>query len=376
MTIEATILKASNNVRHGGMFENHEHTINIHIKDCGAEPILTAAYLVQEYLADTTKSSGPLAVVGTAFKTKGDSGWGNYLPNTEFGEWRVRNVNVVPHGQDNNAWQVTISQTNMGMMYNTADTPALYGVPSITVNNVARTRNVNAWRSSPEMWTESIGCTYDAGESTNGWGAIFTNPSSDWAFCNTERDIDGTPIDINGGNAVSFNVSQEQITIEFITRSPYVDAENNTKNDVQWTNKFWLNNLINTRNAENWFGYDKGYLLVLDIAVQPLHHEFKRITMTLLYDEWKHASQRPWVTKTGIVAATNTCSTDPPEEGQPLINLTASVVGWIQPYQKLGSFGTDPQEALFPTYVFDDAWLKLAGANSTTYAPATEEDCA
>ena len=377
MSIETTILKASNNLQQGGMFESHTQTIELFIRDCQASPTITSAFLVQEFLADITKSYGVLAVAGTAFKTSNDSGWDNYLPNTEFGEWRVRNVNVRPD-QDKNAFRVTVTQTNMGMMYSTAETPTFIGSPSVSVNRVSRTRNVNAWRADPEMWPEELGLFKDPGEGTKGWGAILNNCSTDWAFCSTGRDIEGTSIDINGGQATQFNIGQEQITIEFLARSPYVDALDETKNDAQWTYLYWLQNLLNTRNAEEWFGFAPGYLLVVDIAIQPMHHEFKRVTMTLLYDKWKHASQRPWVTKTGIVAYTNSCpaTIDPPDPdiGDPLVNLTASVVGWLQPYQTLGSFGTDPEE-LFPQFVFQDAWLKLGGNTATNYTPAVEGNC-
>ena len=377
MTIEITILKGSNNLQQGGLFENHTQTIELFIRDCQAVPTITSAFLVQEFLADTTKSYGVLAVAGTAFKTKGDGSWDNYLPNTEFGEWRVRNVSIKP-GQDKNAFRVTVTQTNMGMMYTTAETPSFLGAPSISVNRVSRTRNVNAWRSDPELYTESLGLFSDAGSPEDGWGAILNNCSSDWAFCSTGRDIEGTSIDINGGTPTQFNIGQEQITIEFLARSPYVDALDETKNDAQWTNLYWLQNLLNTRNAEAWFGFDPGYLLVTDVAIQPMHHEFKRVTLTLIYDKWKHASQRPWVTKTGIVAYTNNCPTevDPgdSEAGSPIVNLTASSVGWLQPHQKLGSFGTNPEE-LFPQFVFADAWLKLAGSNGSAYTAAVEGTC-
>ena len=356
MSIETTILKASNNLQQGGMFESHTQTIELFIRDCQASPTITSAFLVQEFLADTDKGYGVLAVAGTAFKTSDDSGWVNFLPNTEFGEWRVRSVVVAPD-QDKNAFRVTVTQTNMGMMYSTADTPALLGSPSVSVNRVSRTRSINAWRSNPDMWPEQVGGYVDEGSDSNGWGAIYSNCRYDWSLCNTTRDISGVAIDINGGNAVQANVGQEQITIEFLARSPYVDALDETRNDEQWTNLYWLQNLLNTRNAEEWFGFAPGYLLVVDIAIQPIHHEFKRVTLTLLYDKWKHASQRPWVTSAGVVAHKDNCDgieVDEEDEGFPLFNLTASVVGWLQPFQQLGSLGTDPAD-LFPQFVFLDA---------------------
>ena len=375
MTIEVTVLKGSNNFHQGGIFESHTNNIELMIRDCQETPTITAAYLAEEYLADASKSSGVLCVAGSAFKVRGDGAWVNYIPNTEFGEWRVRSVKVMP-GNDSNCWRVTATQTNMGLIANTVNTTnQYYGVPSMSVNKVSRTRTVNAWRAQPEGWTERAGTQIDAG-SSNGWGALYLNCPEDWQFCNTSQDIGGNPIDINGGQAVQYNVAQEQITIEWIARGSYVDAEGTALGSQKFSDLFWIQNLLNTRNGENWFGFAPGYLLVSDVSIQPLHHEFKRVTMTLLYDKWKHAVQRPFVTKTGVVAFTNSCSSDPPEEGFPIANLTASYVGWLQPFQTIGSFGTNPID-LFPAYVWDDVWLKLYGQNASDagYTPVAAEGC-
>ncbi len=371
--IECTILKSSDSATQSGMFENHNQTIELHVRDCGDEPILTSAFLVEEFLADINKSYGVVAVTGTAFKFRDGDTWALYTPNTEFGEWRVRSVQVRPDS-DKHTYRVSVTQTNMGMQYNTDGSGTLFGVPSVTVNKLTRTRSVNAWRVGGEVGTETVGEAYDDGSPDKGWGALYNNCPSDWVMCNTTDDMGGTPIDINGGNPTQYNVGQEQITLEWLVRSPYVDAFDETKNDAQWTNLYWLQNMVNTRNAEEWFGFAPGYLLVTDVAIQPIHHEFKRVTMTMIYDSWKHANQRPWVTSAGVVASENACSIDPPDEGINLVNFVARTVGWLQPYQQLGSFGTDPGD-LFPQYVWDDAWLKLGGTNADGYAPAIAEGC-
>ena len=370
MPLQTTLLKGSDNIAQGGMFEPHTHTITLDIKWCqdGEEnQTVSNSHEVQAWLADSTKTSGVLAVPGFPAKFY-NTAWANFVPNTEFGMWRVRSVNVTPNGADNKRWTATIVQTNMGKLYNTATTPALYGVPSVTVNTVSRPKTVNAWRANPTAWDEATDTIFDAGSGDNN-GQLMTLCPLDWQFCDSDKDIGGQEIDINGGNATQYNVGQDQITIEFLARSPWTDEADVVQQDAKWLNLYWLTNLINSRNAESWFGYDKGYLLVSDVAVQPMHHEFKRVTVTLLYDKFKHANQRPWVTSTGIVAATNTCAAAGPPVGFELVNLTASYVGWLQPFQLLGSFGTDPGINLFPDGVWDDIWDKIGGFPSSTYAP-------
>ena len=106
-----------------------------------------------------------------------------------------------------------------------------------------------------------------------------------------------------------------------------------------------------------------------------MHHEFKRVTLTLLYDKWKHANQRPWVNSAGVVSAKDSCAGITGDgDGIDLINLTAYAVGWLQPWQSLGSLGSDPK-SLFPTNVWDDAWIKLAGVNGDGYSVVTPDTC-
>ena len=371
MPLTTTLLIGSDNILQGGMFEPHTNTITLDIKWCAdvdEAQTVGNSHEVQAWLADTTKTSGVIGVPGFPAQFYNGTAWANFVPNTEFGMWRVRSVDVKPNGADNQRWTATITQTNMGKLYNTASTPSLYGVPSVTVNTVSRPKTVNAWRANPTPWEESTDAIYDDGSADNN-GLLMTVCPYDWQFCDSDKDIGGTEIDINGGNATQYNVGQDQITIEFLTRSPWTDANDVVQQDPKWLNLYWLTNLINSRNAETWFGYDPGFLLVSDVAVQPMHHEFKRVTMTLLYDKWKHGNQRPWVTSTGIVAATNTCSGAPNPTGNELVNLTASYVGWLQPFQLLGSFGTAPGANLFPNGVWDDIWDKIGGFPSSSYSP-------
>ena len=380
MAIETFILKSTDNVRQGGPFEAHNHSISLLIEDCGGTA-LTSSSLVLEFLADPSKSYSVLADVGRSFRVQSEDTWVDYLPSTEFGAWRVRSIDVTAHDSKANTWKVTIMQGNMGAMKATDEAETIFGVPSLSVNKVARTRKVNAWRAAPEYFgTDTLGTELDAGSSElNGAGAIWANCSDDWSLCTTGDDCGGIPIDINGGNPTQFNVGQEQITIEFISRAPFANwgesLEESMVTSPLWTNLYYLTNLLNTRNAEEWFGYAKGYLLVADVSVQPLGHEFKKVVLTLLYDKWQHADQRPWMTSGGVVSTLDTCSDVTPDEGDfNLVNLTASTVWWLQPYQQLGSLGGSPRLDLFPVGVMDQADYQLQG-QVPNFVPAELEGC-
>lgn len=380
-TITMHLLKEADNLQLGGMFEAHTHTATLIIEECGTlaegeDYTLTSATRVRNYLADETRQAEYAAEVGSEFLYWTGSAWDGFLRNTEYGSWRVRSIKVDSVRDRENTYRVTITSTNMGKMANDAESPLLLGAEQCTSNSVARTRQVNAWRAGTLTFpVESAGTLADDPDpSVSQAGRLYDNCPGDWQLCHTGQDCGGNRIDINGGNPTQYNTGQEQVTLEYVMRMPWLNWSTQ-ESLTQWANLYLIRNLINTRNAEPWFGYDAGYLLVSDVAVQPMHHEFKRVTITLLYDEWKHANQRPWVTKSGVVAATDTCeASDVPVDEEGLPNLTAEQVWWVQPYQQLGSLGIDPATYLFPDGVWEQWWYQLDGTDGSGYAPKSTPD--
>ena len=173
-------------------------------------------------------------------------------------------------------------------------------------------------------------------------------------------------IDINGGNATEFNLNSEQTTIEWVVRADWEDWD-------AWqedANYAWAKNLqflVNARNVDNLFGYEGGYLLLSDVNISPLSHEFKKVSITLLYDAWRHANQRPWVTSGGIVRGEDSCEgVTVPESFTALPNLSATLVWWAQPYL----LGFSLQTPTMPIGVWEAAWRELK-SDIGTYAPVT-----
>ena len=288
------------------------------------------------------------AAVGLPFQEWNGSSWLPVTPDTEFGELLVRNMTVEEHPNKANAWIITVSESGMGNMTDDGVwNGAAQGSPAVSVNVSSRVRNVNAWRTDPEL-----GIAEDEDDPDNEGYFLKDN----WQLCDsTTDDAAGVKIDYNG-KPKNVSVEQNVITIEFIARSPYLKWDGTYeigKATSYYANARALGNSVGARNAEELFGYDVGRLRVTDVAIQPLHNEFKRVVWTLVADEWKHAEQQPWITSTGIVATSEGCSA-----ADDLVNLQADVVWWSQPYLESFTMGSNP-EGYFPAGGWDLIWAKF-----------------
>ncbi len=295
--------------------------------------------------------------IGLPFQEWDGSAWNPVTPGTEFGPMLVRSLTVEEHPNKPNAWSIRLMESGMGNLTDdgTFDGPA-QGAPAISVNVSARTRNMQAWR----MGIEAI--PVDQELSAN---PIFFDPQP-WQLCDSDTDdMGGASIDYNGVPKV-VKVQQNHITVEYIARSSYLkwDATYEQDNEVDYyQNARALGNAVGMRNREDLFGYTVGYLMLVDVAIQPLHHEFKRVILTFVADVYKHADQQPWVTDDGVVATYEGCSA-----GSELANMQASTVWWSQPHLRGFTMGDNP-EAYFPAGGWDALWWKM-GVDPSTYAPA------
>ena len=384
MTSTYRVLRGSGDVRYGSQFEPHTATFRMFLDECwdGQDDetyTLNTANDVAEVLAANVGNYR--ANIGHELQTRADasSSWVGVLPDTELGRWRVRDITITQVPDKAHSWQVDILSSNMGMLSDNETTPTIFGLPACSVNVVTRTRVVNAWRAGSLTVPGDVLGTQVVAGSSNGLGRIWEVCPDVWSMCHTGQDCGGNPVDINGGNATQFSVNNEQLAIEFITRDGFIDWDDDYTSSYDAA-LYYLQGSVNKRNAEQLFGYARGYLLLTDVAIQPLHHEFKRVVLTFVYDEWKHANQRPFVTKSGVVAANDSCSgAEIPTGFSQIPNMTAEVVWWIQPYQQLFSFGSTPGTEVFPTGVWDSAWLKILGVRSdatgTAYVQAATEGC-
>lgn len=352
MTITVHHLRGADDLNATGPFEPITSGSTLCIEECGSTSLSNAGAVHQQLAV--LGIGGYKAAVGKPFTYQGSYA----SPTTEYGPLLIRSLTVTEHPDKANAWIVQIEETGMGYPLVLSDTPT--GAPEITVNQTTRTRTVPTWRADFDNIVRGTDTIVSPGA-----GGLFFDPT-EWAMCDSVNDdCIGVPIDV-GGKPVPYAVNQLHLSIEYIARSPWLDWNGTWGGDYGYAPAVALSSKINRRNAEQLFGFSVGSLLLADVAIQPLHHEFKRVVLSFVYDDWKHADQRPWATKSGIVATTDQCESSQTSD---LVNLQATTVWWSQPY--LGAFSMGIQPAIdFPTGVWNGMWEKL-GTSSSSYSPAS-----
>ncbi len=295
------------------------------------------------------------AAIGLPFEEYDGTSWNPVTAPTEFGPMLLRSMTVEEHPNKPDAWQITVQESSMGSLVD-GDGGA-QGAPAISVNVSARTRNVDAWRTGAmTMPTDTL----DAGEQ-------FYFDYTEYQYCDSSQNIGGTELDVNGV-PVKTSVEQNIITVEWIVRSPYKLWDGSYKQDGEvatYLNAMALGNTVGSRNAEALWYFPVGTLRCTDVAIQPLHHEFKRVVWTLVADEWHHADQRPWTGKQGVIR-TIEAPCDVSEGDSPI--FFADAVFWRQPYMKAFTMGENP-DGYFPAGGWDAAWWKF-GVDPSNYSPA------
>ena len=355
MTVFMNEIIGSDDVQATGQFDPISSTSQIILWECpdGAEwtPTYNTAADVHRGLSDF--SLVYRAAIGYSFDKYNGSSWDPVTAGTEFGTMLVRSVIVVENTSKPNAWTITIQETGMGGLILTGG--AIIGSPAVSVNVTARTRNVDAWRAQPLLTLPTD--TLDAAND------YYFDPAS-YPSCDSVVDnIGGTELDVNGQPAKT-TIEQNVITIEFIARSPHLQWDETYTTETAYQNALALGNSVGARNAETLMYYPIGSLRVTDVAIQPLHHEFKRVVWTMVADAWNHADQRPWMNKQGVIATIEnaTCA------GGDAPTFHAESVFWRQPHLEAFSMSDTP-EAYFPAGGWDLIWAKF-GTDSSSYSPA------
>lgn len=360
MTIKIHLLRGSDDLATPGLFEPTTSSTTMIVEECLSEPFvptLRDAEDVHQALAGNGLG-GYRAAVGKRFQTNATGSYQDVSPETEYGPLLVRSLTVVEHADKRSTYIVTIEETSMGSPMVLSDTPT--GAPAVSVNQTTRARTTPTWRA--DFNNIVLGTDTLVEPST---GVFFFDPD-EWAMCSSANDdAVGVPIDV-GGKPIPYAVNQRHISIEYIIRSPYLEWDGTWSSGFKYDEAVELSTQVNKRNAEALFGFNVGELLLADVAIQPLHHEFKRVVVSLVWDYWKHADQRPWTTKSGVVATTDQCEASQTSD---LVNLQAETVWWVQPYLSAFTFGSQPGND-FPAGVWNGIWEKL-GSASSNYSAAS-----
>ena len=374
MTITATLLNEGRDLIRGAQFESHTQTSILHVEECATgQPELFSASAVLAKLASTGISTYRVKV-DSSFEVGSGTSWEPLTPATEFGRWLCRNISCTPNPNKKNSWVVRITETNMGRVYTSgaaddSDDPGSFsGDQDVTVNWTATGKKQQAWRSQPELPEEVRG-------GVNPDNVYEANWCNVWDFCTSVDDLGGDDVAFGMAQPIQLTTRQSSIQVEWIVRAPIKDFDGAdmtpyvNSNDVSpYLALQTLEAMVGKRSWQDIGSYEAGYLLMDNISVQPLHYEFKRVIMTLTYDEWKHAFQRPWTTTSGVVAGSIGCSGNDEEIADgatEIINIGALYVGWLQPYMRAFSFGDEP-DMLFNDGTMSEIFWKLGG-NPSTY---------
>ena len=249
----------------------------IMVDTCG-ESDVTAIGVVQK-LSQSDTALGVRLAEGKPFQVYSGSTWVNSDPTLHQGPMLCRALACKEHEDRPGLFQVDYETSGVGPYMSADSTPVMLGTPYFQVSTVSRPRMAAAYRS---------GCTIPSDDTiiTSSTPHVF-NVDTDW---HDGQDIGGNPIDLNTA-PMTIPIDQTVISFSYPIRYPYKDWEG-------WygcRNLTVMNDAIGGRNAEPFLQFPKGSLMLESIDVQPMHHEFRMVTITLVYDQWHHAQQVPKV---------------------------------------------------------------------------------
>jgi hypothetical protein len=246
--------------------------------DDGGEADVTSQIVLRK-LASLDTDLGIGIMEGAVVQLWNGSAWVYDTPSLAFGEMLVREISCVEHPDSANKWKVEYMSSGFGpVLTSGGDT---IGSPQISVGVVSRPRMAAAYRAKVTPPADVIVSD-----------AFTTTPWRDGT------DIAGEKVDINT-SPVSIPIDQTLITITWVLRWPFQDWDGLWVDSTGAAAEIGLaaiaEDWVGGRNTVAFMGFGIGSLLMESVEVQPLHHEFKTATMTLIWDEWHHAQQMPLV---------------------------------------------------------------------------------
>ena len=249
------------------------------------------------------------------------SAWIDADPETYYGPMLVRSVAVTEHPDARDTFQVEYETSSFGPpQVAVGDGYNLLGTVNVSVSEVIRPKTVSAYRVNPNVPADSL-ATVAGG-----------NPAAfDMADWRDGTDIAGNPVDVNT-SPIGVPVDQIAVTVSFPTRFPYETWDGYDR----FVNLYGGTQLIGSRNGVEFLKFPAGSLLWESADVQPLHHEFRMVTWSFLYDPWHHAIQVPrtlaqfatptTIDSTTLMSQTTTVMWHQPFEDAFLVNTTADNV--------------------------------------------------
>ena len=214
----------------------------------------------------------------------------------------TNSINCAAYPGSTRCHDIRVVTTGFGPVSNdttAAPTGLQVDPPLVTITASGKGITSPAWRADPcAAHTPAASCPASPETQPAATGDAF----AEW----TATDIFGTAVDYN---TQPQPVSRKQIAIEIsvLRRGPWYDWASYTTGSTGTTliiapytgfNVATFDGGQHHRNRENFIGFPFGTLLLTDTKMTRVHHSYFRFTYSLLFDEWRHARQRPKVVLT------------------------------------------------------------------------------
>lgn len=215
----------------------------------------------------------------------------------------TNSINCAAYPGSTRCHDIRVVTTGFGPVSNdttAAPTGLQVDPPLVTVMASGKGVTTPAWRADPCVAnTPAPGSTPPCPVLPEAQPATAGDAFTAW----TAVDIAGTPVDYN---TQPQPVSRKQIALEVsvLRRGPWYDwasyATGSTGSSVIIDPYLGFNvatfaNSQHHRSRTEFMGLPYGTLLLTDTKMTRVHHSYVRVTYSLLYDEWRHARQRPKV---------------------------------------------------------------------------------
>lgn len=290
---------------------------------------------VVKALSESDTNLGVRVREGLPIQTYVGSTWTNADPTLDLGEMLVRSIACTEHEDRPGLFRVNYESSGIGPFLETLGNPGtqtILGTPHIQISTVSRPRMAAAYRA---------GCTPKTDQTITSGTPDVWDVDTDW---HDGQDIGGVKIDVNTA-PLTIPIDQTVISFSYPVRYPYREW------GETWTgcrNLTTMNDGIGGRNAETFLRFPAGSLMLESIDIQPLHHEFRMVTMTLVHDQWHHAQQVPKVVAQ-FAAPTETNTTT--------LQSHAAYVLWQQPHRDLWYVNSTTGQVSLEDLIDSDAYF-------------------
>jgi hypothetical protein len=256
--------------------------------------------------------------------------------NKNDGTFKARDITIERVDDGGQIFRVEYTCSAYGPIADNSDYPLTE--PSVQVTTTARTRNVPIFRTGAHVPADFLPADTLVTDSTTLFDVNNWKTGDDISDASTITNRVPFMVDIDK-QGLPGKINQTVIDITWVNaflNYSWTTTGGATRDDVGDGGTFDLTGLtdywVGCRNSEVFLGFPIGSLMVEAVSVQPLdEYDYRRVSVTLVYDEWHHAFQSP-LTIEGICPGWE----DEVGTGQ---NHALTVL-WHQPYLKAAPLAT------------------------------------